>query len=83
MFTFVEGKLIQKQTKIDPKDKDSYFERYVEPDGKTLVIVSLFFVSLSPAFKISIAFYRCVNLAKLLLYVNTRSNRHVEVIYNK
>ncbi|KAH7729198.1 lipocalin/cytosolic fatty-acid binding protein family protein [Aphelenchoides avenae] len=37
IFTFEDGKLIQEQKKIDPKDKDSRFERYVQ-DGKLYVV---------------------------------------------
>lgn len=37
IFTFEDGKLVQEQKKIDPKDKDSRFERYVQ-DGKLYVV---------------------------------------------
>ncbi|KAL7073564.1 hypothetical protein ACQ4LE_007294 [Meloidogyne hapla] len=36
-FTFVDGKLIEEQKKISEKDKDSYFERYIDGDGKLVI----------------------------------------------
>ncbi|KAI1720716.1 lipocalin / cytosolic fatty-acid binding protein family domain-containing protein [Ditylenchus destructor] len=36
VFTWDGSKLVQTQTKIDPKDKDSRFERYIQ-DGKLII----------------------------------------------
>ncbi|KAI3422142.1 hypothetical protein GPALN_012675 [Globodera pallida] len=37
LFTFDDGKLIEKQTKTKPDEKDSYFERYIDENGKLVI----------------------------------------------
>uniref|UniRef100_A0A914KIX9 Cytosolic fatty-acid binding proteins domain-containing protein n=1 Tax=Meloidogyne incognita TaxID=6306 RepID=A0A914KIX9_MELIC len=36
-FTFVDGKLIEEQKKINDDDKESHFERYIDADGKLVI----------------------------------------------
>ncbi|KAL3082119.1 hypothetical protein niasHS_005280 [Heterodera schachtii] len=36
-FTFVDGKLIENQKKTKAEEKDSYYERYVDADGKLMI----------------------------------------------
>lgn len=39
------GKLIQEQKKINPEDKDSRFERYVDENGTFVIVCTSIFLS--------------------------------------